>query len=378
MKSILQVVQNLLKPYIDGKIQTLTNQVDDNTTDIQTLTTQSEKISKPTSTCKFLLMGDSYGPESGWPAAFTSLLSGSASAVDYTMGGKTFVGSDSYLDYLTDYVNDHTQDELGAFDYLILLGGIGDSHPESNSQLMSKIEEFIDYAHLHLPNAKIYLGYIGGGLTGFGGAGDPGSATAPRRLNAAYKYHNAANNKKEFYIAGINNVVNNYRWYIGSNMDGLHPKAATGIGSWLAYYLFNFINTGSADYIISEDHSINIGDSTNVAIICEQTNDVTDVRIGPFTLTLGNDIGANGSQKYAIMTLPDYVPIYNSDKMDMPLVAYDSNGAELVPLTLIIQKHILYITSYQRKTSGSWWQVASGKKIDIPLTRFILPTALIL
>lgn len=26
MKSILQVVQNLLKPYIDGKIQTLTNQ----------------------------------------------------------------------------------------------------------------------------------------------------------------------------------------------------------------------------------------------------------------------------------------------------------------------------------------------------------------
>lgn len=364
--------------YYNGQISALQTDVANIGSQITALTNQSAILNKPTNSARFLLMGDSYGPTSGWPSAFTNLLSGSASAVNYTMGGRTFVGTMSYLAYLTDYVNAHTQDELNAFNYLILLGGIGDSHPESNSQLQAKIEEFIDYAHVHLPNAKIYLGYIGGGLSGYGGEGDPGSATSPRRLNAAYKYHNAANNKKEFYIAGINNVVNNYRWYTGADMDGLHPQSGTGIGYWLAHYLFNFINTGSADYIISEDHAINIGDSTGVTIICEQMNDVTDVRIGPFTLTLGNDIGANGNQKYKIMTLPDYVPIYNSDKMNIALVAYDANGAELVPLTLIIQKHELYITSYQRKTAGSWWQVASGKKIDIPLTRFILPTALIL
>lgn len=338
----------------------------------------NDLIKPETSTATFLLMGDSYGPTSGWPTSFNSLLNGGTS-IDITEGGRTFVGSTTYLDKITSYVASTSADVLNNIDYLVLLGGIGDSHPESNSSLATKIGEFITYAKAHLPKAKIYLGYIGGGLTGIGGAADPGSATPIERVKAMRVYHNSANANDAFYVSGINNIVNNYYWYTGTGMDGLHPLSATGIGDVIANYLFNFIDTGSATYTYIDHQKISIGSSTNVDVVSVQTDDVTDIRIGKFTYSLQANIGANGSWRDDMVELPITVPVWRSDlSMTMPLTAYDSNGAEVVPITFLIRDHHLYITSTQRKTNSSWWQVDAGKSFDIPLLRFTIPTSMTL
>ena len=229
-----------------------------------------------------------------------------------------------------------------------------------------------------MPNAKIYLGYIGGGLCGYGGAGDPGSATPIQRLRAMYTYHDSATQHNSFYISGINNILNNYRWYVGDGMDGLHPKSSSGIGWVIAEYLSNYLATGSASYYIADTTTATVGSTNNVKFDMFQSNNDTEVRIGKFSCTLSGAIGQQGENVVKLCTLPTACPIWGSNLVTMPLMVYGGTNDGLTPISFFIYKHELYVTSIQRQTAGSWWNIPSGSNIEVPELIFKMDTAMTL
>lgn len=105
-----------------------------------------------------------------------------------------------------------------TYTHIFCCGGINDSTVSENPSVESNIATFISYYKANYPNAKLYIGYIGGALSTSSILQD---RTTRQQTIAKAHYINAA---KGYYLNGVENAI--HTTPASYLPDGLHPTTS--------------------------------------------------------------------------------------------------------------------------------------------------------
>ena len=327
----------------------------------------------------YLFMGDSYAESSHWVDMAVSYLGlDSNHYYDITEGSRTFISSYTYLDKLTTFVQTHTADELNNITDLVLLGGIGDAMNEAfvDYLLWRRIVEWYNYAHEHIPNAKIQLGYIGVALTGYPGA--MGTNTAFNRTRAINEYKKVVKLGGS-YLNGMEYVLQRYDCMLDGNgniVDGLHPQYVNGSGDLIAIALTECIRNGSANI---EYFGETVGAFTPTGgrfacdLRCGYDNGTTFIDIRGFNCDTTTNISYSNVDLGA---LPNWQPVWNSDPVEcsVNVTLPDNTDKVMICRFQIVEHHLNIQTGNTHAGGGQWDEIPSGSYINTSTLRFVLPT----
>lgn len=137
--------------------------------DVEAIDDRLQEVEKPVLAQKYIFLGDSYNDPDygGWGQYLPGYL-GLAEGDYYNAwgDGASFYGG-QLLARLQAVVADLTADEKAKIGKVVVLAGINDAHSDvhDNYNLVSTgISNFCTYCNTNLPNAEIYIGYIGNSL----------------------------------------------------------------------------------------------------------------------------------------------------------------------------------------------------------------------
>lgn len=194
----------------------------------------------------YLLIGDSYGVRSAerspqWAESFVSFMglnvayAGHATTqqtncIDLCMGGRGFIGVDSYGNWL-DYV---TQNFPADFDKnkitkIIIVGGYNDQNAASQTAIENAMLSFNEYIVANFPNAKVYLFCVGQDVLNSGVMG---------KMSMVYHAYQKANEIPNWvYCYGLETFLRRKTLMAD---DGHHPTSAGG--TYLARGIVQAVN----------------------------------------------------------------------------------------------------------------------------------------
>lgn len=245
--------------------------------EVHTLQAEVAGVSGNPKDHKFLFVGDSYGTVTdNIVAPFLNALGiyGAGNYHSVCSGGAGFIDSNSFYDELVNYNYSTPRDE---FTDIIVIGGVNDADPNNTptySGIQSAIDNFMQYARSEYPNAKVYIGCVGG-VTGTGVHANYNANLNTVVLNA---YRDCAKFGAQ-YLTGVENVMNDY--YNCFVTDGVHPNS-TG-AALLGHALAQAWLSGSAKVCrYTNDFTLKTGVSAHSSFIMNtsQEGNIVTFEIG--------------------------------------------------------------------------------------------------
>lgn len=202
-----------------------------------------QEVEKPVLAQKYIFLGDSYNdPDYGGWGQFIGGYMGLAETDYYNLyqDGASFYGG-TLLAGLQNAVNDMTEDERKKIGHVVVLAGINDAHSDvhSNYDLVSTgISNFCTYCKTNLPNATIFIGYVGNSLESspiLHGRGWQDIALSFERYSRCGEYGAR-------FLPNMEYVLHDYTLM---SDDGIHPTRAGA--QEIAKYAASALTGGGAD-----------------------------------------------------------------------------------------------------------------------------------
>ena len=206
---------------------------------------------------KVIFLGDSYGPQSGWPTYAANCLGLNIDEYwDASDNGGRF-SDDTYKLFLQRWMNNHS-DEASNVKTIVIAGGINDCSEEKYNDLPTSFANLRSYVNTAFgPDVQIYVGFIGWSL-------DTSSILHGRNAiwrRAVQAFYSRCTEWGMTYLPGMESVIHN-RLFLSS--DGLHPNASGGqrIGEVVA----NAVKCGCANVTYNSNAVLSNLDGQNATI----------------------------------------------------------------------------------------------------------------
>ncbi len=203
---------------------------------------------------KVVCIGDSYLGGSGpvyqetksWGAKLRWLLNNGDDTILNGHGGSGFIGqpdAPTYIELLTEVVNNLTASERGEISDVVVQGGLNDKYGLNHGtydkgDIMDAITAFVGYAHTNFPNATIRIGVAGWATDGLS---DKANWAAILDCFEWAASSNAAN--KVQYMAGLERIMP--KIYDSEYYDTTHPDE--NASTLIARGIFNCMLGGYGD-----------------------------------------------------------------------------------------------------------------------------------
>lgn len=224
----------------------------------------------------YILIGDSYalGTHSNWTQKLKDLLTGST-VWRLQDSGAGFVNGE-FLDMITGWVNSHPNNVYEVTD-VVVCGGANDSISTLNN-LATAMPAFSSYVHTNIPNAKIWIGFIGW----VNRNSDVFANRTPSYQRQAYNYYTNKALHGMDYLNGVTMVCHNMDYM---QSDGIHPN--TDGGDAIANAVYQALMNGFATiarYDNIEGYSVS-GGTLNGTVYQSISGDLILIYHGDLTFT---------------------------------------------------------------------------------------------
>lgn len=211
---------------LNTKIDTQDNALQGQINTINGKLTSIDKLNRSVNR-KFIFIGDSYNDADKMHCADDLIyllgLTLNTNAFVSSQGGAGFVRyndatGNGFLALLQ--ALDNSISDKNSITDIIVLGGANDILAVAQTEnIQANMQDFMDYAKLHYPNAKVGVGFIGRFK------GEDGTRTWAKYADALYAYRQKAGASGNYYIECSDTASHG----VATNMtDHVHPNAAAG------------------------------------------------------------------------------------------------------------------------------------------------------
>ena len=237
---------------------------------------------------RIVCIGDSYNKANGWGVklqSITELSNNDFYSYGESAGGFVKTGNNGFTfqTLLENNINNIANKD--TISHIIVCGGTNDALSiEYTNNLENAMNNFITYCNTQFPNAKIFIGFVGGNARK---SNDDYANRERMYNNNVFIYATRQRKKNVVFMNGLENIMKNKNMY---ENDYIHPNTE-GVNA-IAGGINNFINGGCYDMKYGNNTYIPLNNTSDTLQIQQWfSNDVVEsMRPNPSSIHFNNPV----------------------------------------------------------------------------------------